>query len=290
MQNQAGMTLVWQGRAARQGQRERARHDEGEIRQITVTVRAPTGDDPKGAITKVLDGGRGRRRSPSRTSRRRPAFALSTNKDCRAEVSRAVVEAKLDLLKLDTRAASSRTRSSVSSEEPMRATSIIYRRELGSYLRSPIAWVIAAVLLLVDGILFQAFAMQGEQLSAIVLERYLLLLERRRGRGGPAVVPPDLRGAAEPLDGAAQDLTGARHRDRARQVPRRADVPRARAAALVYMPILIKVNGKITCTQISSAISACSCSARRRSRSACSRQRADRPSSSRRRRGAAVHR
>ena len=54
----------------------------------------------------------------------------------------------------------------------MRATSIIYRRELGGYLRSPIGWVIAAVLLLVDGILFQAFAMRGEQLSAIVLERF----------------------------------------------------------------------------------------------------------------------
>ncbi len=54
----------------------------------------------------------------------------------------------------------------------MRAISIIYRRELGAYLRSPFAWVIAAVLLLVDGILFQGYAMQGEQLSAIVLERF----------------------------------------------------------------------------------------------------------------------
>jgi ABC-2 type transport system permease protein len=54
----------------------------------------------------------------------------------------------------------------------MRATSIIFRRELGAYLRSPFAWVIAAVLLLVDGILFQGYALQGEQLSAIVLERF----------------------------------------------------------------------------------------------------------------------
>ena len=29
------------------------------------------------------------------------SFALSTTKDCRAEVSRAVVDAKLDLIKLD---------------------------------------------------------------------------------------------------------------------------------------------------------------------------------------------
>jgi len=54
----------------------------------------------------------------------------------------------------------------------MRAISIIYRRELLAYLRSPFAWVLAAVLLLVDGILFQGYALQGEQLSAIVLERY----------------------------------------------------------------------------------------------------------------------
>src|SRR5688500_15095647 len=54
----------------------------------------------------------------------------------------------------------------------MRAISIIYRRELGAYLRSRVMWLIAAVLLFVDGVLFQAFAMSGEQLSAMVLERY----------------------------------------------------------------------------------------------------------------------
>ena len=54
----------------------------------------------------------------------------------------------------------------------MAATSIIYRRELGGFLRSPFAWVIAALVLLVDGILFQGYALQGEQLSAIVLERF----------------------------------------------------------------------------------------------------------------------
>ena len=34
----------------------------------------------------------------------------------------------------------------------MRATSVIYRRELGAYLRSPFSWVIGALVLLVDGI------------------------------------------------------------------------------------------------------------------------------------------
>ena len=54
----------------------------------------------------------------------------------------------------------------------MKAISIIYRRELGTYLRSPFGWVIAAILLLLFGLLFQGYAMSGEQLSAIVLERY----------------------------------------------------------------------------------------------------------------------
>ena len=39
----------------------------------------------------------------------------------------------------------------------MRAIRIIYRRELGTYLRSPFGWVIAAILLVIDGILFQGY-------------------------------------------------------------------------------------------------------------------------------------
>jgi len=54
----------------------------------------------------------------------------------------------------------------------MRAISIIYRRELKAYLRSPFSWVIAAVLLLADGIMFRGFAMADKQLSAIVLEKF----------------------------------------------------------------------------------------------------------------------
>jgi len=56
----------------------------------------------------------------------------------------------------------------------MRAIRIIFRRELGAYLRSPFSWVIAALFLLVDGLLFQAFALGSEKnpLSALVLERF----------------------------------------------------------------------------------------------------------------------
>ena len=67
------------------------------------TVRAPSGDDAaRRRSRKVLERGRRRQqgRRPVRAGRRLP-FSLSTTKDCRAEVSRAVVEAKLDLIKLD---------------------------------------------------------------------------------------------------------------------------------------------------------------------------------------------
>ncbi|NVB80175.1 MAG: ABC transporter ATP-binding protein [Kofleriaceae bacterium] len=77
-----------------------AKH-KGEIRQITVTVRA-TGDDPKTKITKVLQAVEGVTKLAEPYEQGGGlSFALSTSKDCRAEVSRAVVEAKLDLLKLD---------------------------------------------------------------------------------------------------------------------------------------------------------------------------------------------
>lgn len=78
-----------------------AKH-EGEIRQITVTVRPPSGDDAKAQITKVLSAVDGVTKVAEPYEQGGgQCFALSTNKDCRAEVSRAVVEAKLDLIKLD---------------------------------------------------------------------------------------------------------------------------------------------------------------------------------------------
>lgn len=54
----------------------------------------------------------------------------------------------------------------------MRPISIIYKRELGRYLRSPIGWILAAVALLVEGILFEALVLPGDNLSALVLEHF----------------------------------------------------------------------------------------------------------------------
>lgn len=75
---------------------------ESEIRSVTVTVRAPSGDDPKGQISKVLQGVDGVKSIlDSYEQGGGLMFTVSTTKDCRADVSRAVVAAKLDLIKLD---------------------------------------------------------------------------------------------------------------------------------------------------------------------------------------------
>lgn len=75
---------------------------ESEIRGVTVTVRAPSGDDPRGQIRKVLDGIEGVKSVAEPYEQGGGlSFALSTTKDCRADVSRAIVDAKLDLIKLD---------------------------------------------------------------------------------------------------------------------------------------------------------------------------------------------
>mgnify|MGYP002629977302 CR=1 FL=1 len=55
----------------------------------------------------------------------------------------------------------------------LRATALIARRELGAWLRSPGGWLIAAVMLLVDGLLFNAYAVgSGAKLSTQVLQDF----------------------------------------------------------------------------------------------------------------------
>lgn len=54
----------------------------------------------------------------------------------------------------------------------MTAIWLIARRELHSYLRSPLGYVILAAILLVDGLLFNGFAMRGEKLSYQVMYQF----------------------------------------------------------------------------------------------------------------------
>ncbi len=58
----------------------------------------------------------------------------------------------------------------------MRAVSVIFRRELAAYLRSPIGYIVGAAVLLLGGLLFYAQALgpaAGERLSGDVLARFI---------------------------------------------------------------------------------------------------------------------
>jgi ABC-2 type transport system permease protein len=58
----------------------------------------------------------------------------------------------------------------------MNATLLIARRELGAYLRSMTGYVIAALVLVVDGLLFQAFVLGGpDKLSSEVLGNFFFI-------------------------------------------------------------------------------------------------------------------
>ncbi|MEJ7598729.1 MAG: ABC transporter permease [Kofleriaceae bacterium] len=133
----------------------------------------------------------------------------------------------------------------------MRAIRIIYRRELGAYLRSPFAWVIAAVLLLIDGILFQGYAIPGQQLSAIVLEKYFYFSS---GVAMAAGILLSFRLISEERQQHSMVLLNT-------SPARDSDIVLGKFLAALtflaillllslYMPLLIKVRGKITGSQI----------------------------------------
>jgi ABC-2 type transport system permease protein len=58
----------------------------------------------------------------------------------------------------------------------MRNALLIAGRELRSYFRSPLGWIVAAAMLLLDGLLFQVGAMAGAKLSAQVLADFFYYL------------------------------------------------------------------------------------------------------------------
>jgi ABC-2 type transport system permease protein len=133
----------------------------------------------------------------------------------------------------------------------MRATSIIYRRELGAYLRSPFGWVIAWLLLLIDGILFQAFALSGEQLSALVLEHYFYYSS---GIAIAAGLLLSFRLISEERQNHSVVLLNTSPVRDSEIVMGKFFAALSFLAILLalsfYMPLLIKVNGKITGAQV----------------------------------------
>jgi ABC-2 type transport system ATP-binding protein len=96
------LLVLGRGKLLGSGSEQDLATSETEIRQVTVVVRSPGGDDPRGQIRTVLAAVDGVKAIADPYEQGGGmAFALETAKDCRAEVSRAVVAAKLDLLKLD---------------------------------------------------------------------------------------------------------------------------------------------------------------------------------------------
>ena len=95
------LLVLGRGKLLGSGSENELAMSESEIRQITVTVRAPSGDDPRGTIRKVLEAIDGVKSVADPYEQGGGlSYALSTTKDCRAEVSRAVVAGKLDLIQL----------------------------------------------------------------------------------------------------------------------------------------------------------------------------------------------
>jgi len=112
-------------------------------------------------------------------------------------------------------------------------------------------WVIAAVLLLAEGIFFQSWALRGEQLSALVLERYFFISSFTIGTAG--IVFSFRLIAEERQNHSMVLLTTSPVRDYEIILGKffaALTFLTIMLALSVYMPILIKVNGKISGAQI----------------------------------------
>ena len=133
----------------------------------------------------------------------------------------------------------------------MRATSIIFKRELGAYLRSPIGWIVVSLSLLIDGILFQSQALTGEQLSAEVLRKFFWSTS---GVTMIAAVILSIRLIAEERQQHSMVLLNTSPVRDVEIVLGKFFAAFVFLAAMVlmsvYMPLLIKVHGKVSFAQI----------------------------------------
>jgi len=130
----------------------------------------------------------------------------------------------------------------------MRNTLLIARRELGAYFRSMSGYVIFALVLLIDGILFNAFALgDGEHRSADVVAKFL---EYTSGLVMISSVLLSMRLLAEERQtGTIVLLTSSPVRDREIILGKFLSGFAFLAIitlATLYMPMLIMVNGKVS--------------------------------------------
>ncbi len=134
----------------------------------------------------------------------------------------------------------------------MRAVSTIYRKELSSYLRSPVGYLIGAVMLLICGVLFQTQALgKTPQLSAVVLSEFFRFCS---GCTIGAAIALSIRLISEERQQHTIVLLNT-------SPVRDAEIVAGKFLAALtflslivmasfYMPMLIKVNGKITMAQV----------------------------------------
>lgn len=131
----------------------------------------------------------------------------------------------------------------------MGATGIIFRREFRAYTRSPMGYIVAAVVLLLDGILFYTSALgprAGEFLSGEVLMRFFY---NASGLTAVAAVALSIRLIAEERAAGTQLLLNTSPvRDWEIVLGKFLSALAFLSAitvATLYMPLLILVNGKI---------------------------------------------
>jgi ABC-2 type transport system permease protein len=133
----------------------------------------------------------------------------------------------------------------------MRATSIIFRRELGTYLRSPIGWIIVAAALLAEGILFQVYGLSKPMLSADLLRQFFMTMSIVTGF---AAIILSIRLIAEERQNQSIVLLNTAPVTDVQIVLGKFFAALTFLAGIlalsVYMPLLVQAGGKITTAQI----------------------------------------
>jgi ABC-2 type transport system permease protein len=133
----------------------------------------------------------------------------------------------------------------------MRATSIIFRREIGALVRSPLGWIVAAAFLAIDGAMFHAYVLSKSLLSADVLAQYFMYTGIATGVA--AVILSFRMIVEERVSHSMVLLNTSPIRDWEIVLGKFLAglvFLIAMLALSVYMPLLIKVNGKVSGAQI----------------------------------------
>ncbi len=135
----------------------------------------------------------------------------------------------------------------------MGTTGIIFRREFNAYVRAPIGYIVGAVVLFLDGLLFFGYILgaDAQMLSGYVLSEFFYFAS---GMTTIAAVVLSLRLIAEERQTGTQlllDTSPVRDREivLGKFLAALAFLS-ALNAATIYMPLLIMVNGKITIGRI----------------------------------------